>query len=175
MRSAVRNAASRPAGCTGSSTASETARSICTPPMFRQYTPLSLDDVLVRAVMARRGASSEVMDIQPPPTVTARGDALQQRAPFSDRAAPRGMRSRPRGGRDAGEVALIGRPVDIAGWWSVISTGHSERGTRRTRLRATPFSSDDALLPRLAVCVDASIGRIGEYLVDRMMVGPVRR
>ena len=101
--------------------------------------------------------------------MAARGDALQQRASFSDGAAPRGMRSRSRVGRDAGEVVLVGRPVDIAR--VVVGDQHRPlraRHSTHTLARHTVFV-DDALLPRLAVRVGAGIGRIGEYLVNRMI------
>ncbi len=128
-----------------------------------------LDDVLTRTVIARRGVSSLVVDIQPPPAVAARGDALQQRASFSDRAAPRRMRSRPRVAADAGEVILVGRPVDIAR--VVVGDQHRPlraRYSTHTLSHHTVFV-DDAFLPRFAVRVGAGIGRIGEYLMNRMI------
>ena len=88
------------------------------------------------------------MGIQPPSAVAARGDALQQSAPLSNRAASRCMRPRPRVAGDADEVVLIGRPVDIA--WMVFGDQHRPLRARHSTHAFAHHAVvvDDALLPR---------------------------
>ena len=124
------------------------------------------DEILARAVIARRGRAPAVMRVQPATAVPAGGEALQQRGAFSH-GATRQVWMRVDVAIDARLIGFVRLPVNEA--FVVTREEDAPVGARQpaNSLLDGAVRRDVPLAARSTIDVGASIYRIGEQMVNR--------
>ena len=128
------------------------------------------DDVFARTMVAGGGVPSAIVGAQAPPAVAADGEALQQRTPFAQRAAPVvGLRVGV--AVEPSLDGLVSGQVDIA-----FMVPGNENGRLRLREAADAFPDlplfvDVTFIAGFSIAVGTGIHRIGRGMVDRDIGG----
>src|SRR5271157_315853 len=130
----------------------------------------SANHILARAMVSGRRGSPRVVSVEPTGTLPTRSEALQQCAAFSHGAA-RLVWLRMLVGINACLVSVEAGPVNKTGMVFGKKHGPLRHGQKTGSFAEPSLAIDVAFTMRLPVRVRASIYRIGEYLMDRVVAG----
>src|SRR6202040_692196 len=123
-------------------------------------------DGLAGTMIAGGSRATRVVGAQLAAAMSAHGDALQQRAPFSHGAPTWPMRARMRIGGDSGAIGLVCGHVDEA--FMVVRDKYRPLRSRQLAhaFLARTCGIEGDLAPALAIRIGARIDRIGEHMID---------